>query len=945
MDAGGETVYSYDTFGRLIKVTNDMGTISYTYDEYSRISSKDTYDLGTIVYGYDSYGRVGRITTKVNGTETGTTSYEYDRMDRVVRVIAHDGTATVYEYDAIGNRTAVRHEGGLTVTYEYDTCSRLINETVTDRDSNVLMFYHYTYGNAGEKTQAVEVVRESANDTTVTVICNDYSYDNLLRLTGETIQVAENVPFDTVVKGTAGDEDSQNATTENETCNDGSSETETSAEETVSRDSGTESTNTIDITGITWDGSITNQYTYDAVSNRIGKVTTVNGTVYEMADSVETGTTVYTYNELNQLVSAVNGDTTITYTYDINGNLVSEHGGSEDKTYTYDTDNRLMIVTLSSGNNVTIESYTYDYEGNRISKQLNEDGKIYYLNDTFQYLTQVALELKKQEDGTYGVNKYYTRGTELIKADIYEDGEGSQTSEIYTTKQYIMDGHGSVTALAETNETGNVVTDTYTYDAYGNLLKKTGTTENDYLYTGEQYNETTGLYYLRARYMNPGTGTFISMDSYAGSLDNPVNLHKYLYANANPVMYTDPTGYFSLAESSVAQGIQSVLNNVLTPMFNIKKMMSWANMAVTMYDIAQQFNMLMSGEATVMGLAKAIAKGMITQALLNCALTKVLGEAATTVIKLIGVAQDTGSFIEAVKSGDPERIMVESLRLVVSLYSLKCECFTGETLVSTTEGDKRIDEIEVGDYVYAYDTKKEENVPAKVIYVSITETDILVHVYTSEGEEIKTTMFHPFYVKNVKSGEDETYGIWKASANLVAGDELLTDDARIVYVEEVRIERLAESIKVYNLEVEGLHTYYVSSGILVHNQYGSDTSVPDNSQFPQTRSDIHDDLISKGYYTTGTTDKGYVVYKDGNGHIVTIKPSGEVIPTTRMPVDPNNISPKAPMYNQRTYYDGTIIPDELNDHTTGHNVGEISIEDFFPEPHKWDGKASWMGED
>ena len=329
--------------------------------------------------------------------------------------------------------------------------------------------------------------------------------------------------------------------------------------------------------------------------------------------------------------------------------------------------------------------------------------------------------------------------------------------------------------------------------------------------------------------MNPETGTFISMDSYAGSLDNPVSLHKYLYANANPVIYTDPTGYFSLAESSVAQGIQGVLNNVLAPMFNIKKMMSWANMAVTMYDIAQQFNMLMSGEATVMGLAKAIAKGMITQALLNCALTKVLGKAANTVVKLIGIAQDTESFIEAVKSGDPERIMVESLRLVVSLYTLKCECFTGETLVSTTEGEKRIDEIKIGDYVYAYDTEKEENVPAKVTYVSITETDILVHVYTSEGEEIKTTMFHPFYVKNVKNGEDETYGMWKASANLVAGDELLTEDGRVVYVEEVKVERLAESIKVYNLEVEGLHTYYVGSGVLVHNNYAKGNDSNGNS--------------------------------------------------------------------------------------------------------------------
>lgn len=125
---------------------------------------------------------------------------------------------------------------------------------------------------------------------------------------------------------------------------------------------------------------------------------------------------------------------------------------------------------------------------------------------------------------------------------------------------------------------------------------------------------------------------------------------------------------------------------------------------------------------------------------------------------------------------------------------------------------------------------------------------------------------------------------------------------------------------------------------------GSNTIVPDNSMFPQTRLDIHNDLTSKGYRTTGTTDKGYVVYKDGNGHIVTIKPSREVIPTTRMPVDPNNTSPKAPMYNQRAYYDGTIIPEELNNHTTGHNVGKISVDDFYPKPYKWDGKATWMEE-
>lgn len=130
-------------------------------------------------------------------------------------------------------------------------------------------------------------------------------------------------------------------------------------------------------------------------------------------------------------------------------------------------------------------------------------------------------------------------------------------------KIYVQDGHGSVTALVENLK----ITDTYTYDSYGILLKKTGDTDNDYLYIGEQYNESTGLYYLRARYMSPETGTFTTMDTYAGTLDNPVSLHKYLYANGNPVMYTDPTGNFSLMETSVAQGIQATINTIITPGF------------------------------------------------------------------------------------------------------------------------------------------------------------------------------------------------------------------------------------------------------------------------------------------------------------------------------------------------------------------------------------------
>ena len=83
-------------------------------------------------------------------------------------------------------------------------------------------------------------------------------------------------------------------------------------------------------------------------------------------------------------------------------------------------------------------------------------------------------------------------------------------------------------------------TDKYDYDAFGNLISSTGRTENGFLFAGEQFDSVTGLYYLRARYMNPSVGTFISMDAYSGSIDDPTSLHKYLYAHANPVSNSEP---------------------------------------------------------------------------------------------------------------------------------------------------------------------------------------------------------------------------------------------------------------------------------------------------------------------------------------------------------------------------------------------------------------------
>ena len=91
--------------------------------------------------------------------------------------------------------------------------------------------------------------------------------------------------------------------------------------------------------------------------------------------------------------------------------------------------------------------------------------------------------------------------------------------------------------------------DSYEYDAFGNEINHTGTTPNNYLYRGEQYDPDLGLYYLRARYHNTMTGRFMSRDPNAGMLTDPKSLHKYLYAGGDPVNGLDPMGRETMLET------------------------------------------------------------------------------------------------------------------------------------------------------------------------------------------------------------------------------------------------------------------------------------------------------------------------------------------------------------------------------------------------------------
>ena len=65
------------------------------------------------------------------------------------------------------------------------------------------------------------------------------------------------------------------------------------------------------------------------------------------------------------------------------------------------------------------------------------------------------------------------------------------------------------------------MTDSYQYDAFGRLIALTGSTPNDYLYSGE-WSDSIGLYNLRARYYNQATGRFWARDPAEGDQDLPL---------------------------------------------------------------------------------------------------------------------------------------------------------------------------------------------------------------------------------------------------------------------------------------------------------------------------------------------------------------------------------------------------------------------------------------
>ncbi|MHB1524597.1 MAG: putative Ig domain-containing protein, partial [Candidatus Dormibacteria bacterium] len=565
--------YTYDTYGNMTSMTDALGrTTSYAYDAYGHKLS-ETLPMGqTETWAYNGLGQMTSFTdfdgnvTDYTYTTTGTPGVAPGQLEQETIYAAGNlstpydtitdtygqgnpnsqgsytdtvsdslsGATTSSTYDVNGNLVQITSPQG-TINYTYDPATGLETGVSTSNTS-----IQYGYDQAGELTTVTTSKLDGATLTTNLVTTYGYDLDGGLVSTQNANGTTEAHTYNAVNQLTS-IVDKNGSTTiasfsyGHDAAGHVSSETDFSGQtNTYTYDSLGRLTQEVIAFSPTSTRTLT--WSYDLVGNRVGST--------DSGAPANQQSLAYTYNANDELVS-ITGSSGWgqTYTYDANGGTltVAGAGGASSSSTTWTPLGQM--ATYTSG--TTSVSYTYDDAGNRTSETVG-GATTTYLNDPNQAYDQVL-----EEYASGGIlAATYVRGIDLL----FQDRSGTRSF-------YVSDNLGSTRAL--TNSAGTV-TDTYTYDAYGNLIGGTQVTTNEFLFTGQQFDGAIGQYFQRARYYDAAGGRFTSRDSYDGQTADPITENHFVYAGADPLNNSDPTGHdFTLASLGMTMSIGAGLGGAI----------------------------------------------------------------------------------------------------------------------------------------------------------------------------------------------------------------------------------------------------------------------------------------------------------------------------------------------------------------------------------------------
>lgn len=576
--AVGCTTYTYDAFGNLTSTTDANGhTTSATFDaDGNKISETDADNRKTL-FGYDAaneetsvtlpdgttaehldYTPDGQPADYIDGTGAKTV-YGYDAQDRKTSVTDPDGHKTTYGYDAAGNITTLTNQSGAVTTYTYDKADEPTKVTYSSGTTTATSLVYDPDGHrvsmadgTGTSTWSYDAFGEIVAETDGAGATVGYAYDN------DGNQTSIVYPAGTAQTVTQAF-DKANRLKSVEDWN-GSTTTfgydHDSDLTSISYPDGDTVADTYDIAGasqsVTLSGaaSASVSYTHDnadqvasqtptnlpgltqtdgyTTDQQLGGVTSSGATkayAYNAAgDPTTAGGNTQTFDAAGQicwtLPSATSGNACATaptgatvYGFDTQGNRTSATPATGTATsYTYNQANQLTHYTGPGGT----ASYTYDGQGLRAKKTVGTT------NTTYTW--SIGQTPNLLSDGT--TDYIYGPGGVPIEQLAAAGPAGASL-------WYLHDATGDTRALLNTS---GAIAGGYGYDAYGNPTH-TGTATTPLQYGGGYTDAESGLIYLRARYYDPATEQFLTVDPLVATTQSP-----YDYAGDSPLDTIDPDG-------------------------------------------------------------------------------------------------------------------------------------------------------------------------------------------------------------------------------------------------------------------------------------------------------------------------------------------------------------------------------------------------------------------
>jgi RHS repeat-associated protein len=458
------------------------GSATYSYDPLSRLTSD-----GTNSYGYNAAGdptQLGASTPTVNATH---------QITSLAQTITRVGTASAGDAGT-GSSLSVQLPAGTAPNDQILLAVTLPgNQSIKTTPSGYTLVGKYSSGTTASATQLVVYRRTAqAGDTAASITFSKTFAKAATVIVYSGVDPAN--PIDTTSSGTT---TSGTSITVPSLTTTAANDQLVLAQGALSSTAGTWTAPSAMTTRITQAGGTT---IADAISDETN--TTEGATGNQTASFSTTGAlaaamialrpaqTTYTYNPLGARATATTSSGTTSIGYNQAGEMTS-YGTA---TYTYNGDGLRVSKTIGSG---SAEAFTYGQAINgSATPPLLIDGTTYYI--------------------------YGPGGLPL------EQVNGS------TVFYYLHDQLGSTRAL--TNSAGSTVA-TYTYGPYGNVIGQTGTATNPFQFAGAYSDSESDLIYLDARYYDPTTGQFTSVDPLQMATEQP-----YQYATDDPLNLIDPTG-------------------------------------------------------------------------------------------------------------------------------------------------------------------------------------------------------------------------------------------------------------------------------------------------------------------------------------------------------------------------------------------------------------------